>query len=86
MNPFTLLFILFVVSEKVKVYKKLSTAVFGGLMVFAILTKKISAWDEKTVLIVVLGLLIFAVNMKLTPTISAGTTNPEDQKESKEIQ
>ena len=79
------LFVLFVVSEKVKIYKKLSTAVFGGLIVFAILTKKISAWDEKAVLIVVLGLLIFAVNMKLAPSAPAGTTAQEEKKELKDI-
>ena len=67
------LFVLFFVSEKIKVYKKFSTAVFGGLMVFAVITKKISGWDEKAVLVVVLGLLIFAVNLKITSSATASS-------------
>jgi hypothetical protein len=50
---------------KIKVPKKLNTALLGGFMVFVILTKRIDLIEQKIGIILVALLLIFAVNLEI---------------------
>ena len=60
-----LFIILFFISERIPVPKKISTALLSGFIVFIIFTKKVELIEQKIGVIVVTLLLIYAVNLKV---------------------